>query len=473
MNGVLIGLGVYVLLQLGIGVWVARRIKDEDDYLVAGRKLGLPMATMTVFATWFGAETCLGAAGRVYEGGLAGGSADPFGYAMCLVFMGVVFAMTLWRRQYTTIADLFRNRFGHDVEKLVVVLMVPSSLFWAAAQIRGFGQVLAIAGVGDVELAIAVATVVVIVYTGLGGLMADAVTDIVQGSVLIFGLLMLAIAVFGAGGADLTAVPAERLDFGAAAGSRWEIAELWAIPILGSVVAQELVSRTLASRSAHTARDATLLGAVIYLSIGLIPVSLGLVGPQLLPGLEHGDQVLPALAEKYLSPFLFVVFAGALVSAILSTVDSALLACSALVSHNVIGRMNPHLSERRKVVNARITVIAFGLVAYLLARESESVYALVEMASAFGSAGIVVAATFGLFTRIGGRWSAWAALVTGAAVFIIGGEIESLHAPYLLAIACSIAAYLLAAPFGRTHHEHAHHARSVDRDAHHGTDPAT
>jgi len=454
MNGVLIGLGVYVLIQLGIGVWVSRRIKDEDDYLVAGRRLGLPMATFTVFATWFGAETCLGAAGRVYDGGLAGGSAEPFGYALCLVFMGLVFAMTLWRRHYTTIADLFRNRFGHDVEKLVVLLMVPSSLFWAAAQIRGFGQVLAIAGIGDVELAIAIATFVVIVYTSMGGLMADAITDIVQGVVLIFGLVMLAVAVFGSGGADLTAVPAARLDFGAAAESRWAIAELWAIPILGSVVAQELVSRTLASRSAHTARDATLLGASIYLSIGLIPVALGLVGPQLLPGLAHGDQVLPALAERYLSPFLFVVFAGALVSAILSTVDSALLACSALVSHNLIGRMHPLLSEKRKVFNVRVTTVTFGLIAYLMARESESVYALVETASAFGSAGIVVAASFGLFTRLGGRWSAWAALVTGAVVYQAAGTVESIDAPYLLAVGCSIAAYLAAAPFGRRAHDH-------------------
>lgn len=451
MNSVLLGLGAYVALQLAIGIWVARRVQSEADYLVAGRKLGLPIATFTVFATWFGAETCLGAAGRVYEGGLAGGSAEPFAYALCLVFMGVVFSMVLWRRQYTTIADLFRNRFGADVEKLVVVLMVPSSLFWAAAQIRGFGQVLAIAGITDVELAIAIATAVVIVYTSFGGLMADAVTDIVQGVVLIFGLAALAVAVFSTPGVDLASVPAERLDFGKAAESRWEIAELWAIPIFGSVLAQELVSRTLASRSAHTARNATLLGAAIYLAVGLIPVALGLVGPQLVPGLSHGDQVLPALAERFLSPFMFVLFAGALISAILSTVDSALLACSALVSHNVISRLQPNLSERRKVINARVTVVGFGLCAYLLARESESVYELVETASAFGSAGIIVAGSFGVFTRIGGRWSAWAALLTGALVYGIGSEIEALPAPYLLALACSVAAYLVAAPFGRAY----------------------
>jgi len=446
---------IYFIVTIAIGLWAAKRVHNSKDYLIAGRSLPLYMNTATVFATWFGAETCLGAAGRVYEGGLAGGSAEPFGYALCLVFMALAFSMTLWRRQYTTVADLFRNRFGADVEKLVVALMVPTSLFWAAAQIRGFGQVLTIAGVPDLEIAIVFATAVVIFYTSFGGLMADAVTDFVQGIALIVGLVVLAVAVFSAPGVELASVPAERLDFGAAAGSRWEIAELWAIPILGSVLAQELVSRTLAARSAHTARDATLLGATIYLSIGLIPVALGLVGPQLLPDLVHGDQVLPALAERYLSPFMFVVFAGALVSAILSTVDSALLACSALVSHNLIGRLDPHRSERHKVLIARGLVVGFGLIAYLMARGSESVYALVEAASAFGSAGIIVAASFGLFTRVGGRWSAWAALVTGTLVYAIGGEVESLPAPYLLALACSIAAYLIAAPFGRAPHAHA------------------
>ena len=79
MTPVLIGIFVYILAQLGIGILVSRRITTEDDYLVAGRSLGPVVATFTVFATWFGAETCISAAGAVYDRGLAGGSADPFG----------------------------------------------------------------------------------------------------------------------------------------------------------------------------------------------------------------------------------------------------------------------------------------------------------------------------------------------------------------------------------------------------------
>ena len=51
-----------------IGVVVSRRIRTETDYLLAGRQLGPPLATFSIFATWFGAETCVGAAGAVYDG---------------------------------------------------------------------------------------------------------------------------------------------------------------------------------------------------------------------------------------------------------------------------------------------------------------------------------------------------------------------------------------------------------------------
>jgi Na+/proline symporter len=140
MNGTLLAILVYVLAQLGIGWWVARRIRTEDDYLVAGRNMGYGLAIFTIFATWFGAETCVSAAGAIYESGLSGGSADPFGYAVCLFLMGLVFAVPLWKRRLTTMGDLFRQRFSPAVERLAVLLMVPTSLFWAAAQIRSSGQ---------------------------------------------------------------------------------------------------------------------------------------------------------------------------------------------------------------------------------------------------------------------------------------------------------------------------------------------
>ena len=63
MNPLVTGIAAYIVLQFGIGLWVSRRIRTEDDFLVAGRSLGPGVTTFTVFATWFGAETCVSAAG--------------------------------------------------------------------------------------------------------------------------------------------------------------------------------------------------------------------------------------------------------------------------------------------------------------------------------------------------------------------------------------------------------------------------
>ena len=136
MNLVVLGVLCYIVAQLGVAFAVSRSVRTEEDYLVAGRRLGYGLTTFTVFATWFGAETCIGSAGAVYTDGLEGGTSDPFGYAGCLLLAGLLLAAPLWRRKITTLADLFRRRYSPGVERLTVLLMVPTSLMWAAAQIR-------------------------------------------------------------------------------------------------------------------------------------------------------------------------------------------------------------------------------------------------------------------------------------------------------------------------------------------------
>jgi SSS family transporter len=448
VNAVLLGILVYVALQLAIGMWVSRRIATEDDYLLAGRSLGFGLATFSIFATWFGAETCMGAAGAIYEDGLSGGSADPFGYGLCIVVMGLVFTVPLWKRKFTTLADLFRERYSIGVERLAVLLMAPTSIFWAAAQIQAFGKVLNAASGLHVTLAITLATVVVILYTMSGGLRADVLTDLVQGIALIIGMSVIFIAVvnaLGGPGAAWGKVEPARLNLlGGPDASLLDTLEVWAIPICGSVIAQELVSRILACKSPQVARRATLTGAGLYLVIGLIPAFIGLVGIHLLPNLDDPEQILPLLAREHLSTFAYILFAGALVSAILSTVDSTLLAASALVCHNLILPLRPGLTERAKVRLNRGGVVVGGCIAFGLALSDWSIGDLVEMASACGSAGVFVVMVFGLFTSLGGRTSAFAAMLAGLGLWITGSALEWEH-PYLLSLAGALGAYVLAA----------------------------
>lgn len=446
MSGILLGVLGYVVLQFAVAIWVSRRIKTESDYILGGRQIGVMLAAFSVFATWFGAETVLGSAGRVYSDGLSGAQGEPFAYALGIVIMGLALAVPLWRRGLTTFGDLFRDRFSPGVERLTVILLVPGSVLWAAAQIRGFGQIMGTTMGMSVAASITLAAAIVILYTAVGGLLADIYSDLIQGIAIVIGLVaMLLVVLIELGGPAqaLAGIDVARLAPMGSEQSLLDFIEQWAVPICGSLVAVELISRVLACKSAGVARTATAVGGIGYLVVALIPVFFGLVGPQLAPGLGEAEQVVPSLAQKYLPAVLYVMFAGALISAILSTVDSALLAAASLVSHNIVLRIQPGMSEGAKVAWARIGVAVLGIVAYMLAIYSEGISDLVELASAFATAGIFVALIFGLFTPWGGAASAYAAIAAGGLVWALGKYALELPAPYVSGVVAALAAYVL------------------------------
>jgi len=454
------GILVYIIAQLAIGVWVSRRIASESDYLLAGRSLGLGLATFSIFATWFGAETCIGSSGAIFDEGISGGRADPFGYAICLLLMGLFFAARLRTHGFTTLPDLFRERFGARTEALGALTIAVTSLIWAAAQVQAFATVLSAITGATVDATLLFGAAVVILYTTMGGLRADVITDFVQGIAIAVGLTILfaiGLAEVGGPSAAWDAIPSERLTWFPDSGDgTWSRIDQWAVAILGSLTAQELAARVLACRTPSIARNGTLSAAGVYLVVGLLPVALALVGPQLVAGLENagelealldedGERILPLLARAYLPTFLYVLFAGAILSAILSTVDSTLLAVSALVSHNLVFRFVDPANERRRLRISRSLVVAAGVGAYLLARFGGGVYDLVMDASSFGTPGLLVIAVFGLFTRFGRAWAGLAALLAAIALSLAFRFVVEVETPFLISLVASACAFVLAA----------------------------
>jgi Na+/proline symporter len=339
------------------------------------------------------------------------------------------------------------------VERVAAIILIPGSILWAAAQIRAFGYVLSTVTTGvSVELAIGVAAVFTMLYTMFGGLLADAVNDVIQGTVVVAGLTVIMIGVLmtmpeqsegllsGVGPVHLLP-PGESLS--------WALLEEWAIPICGSVVATELVGRIIATKTPNVARRSAWMAGVMYIAVGLIPLMIGLFGQRIVPALGDAEQVIPAVAQVLLPTFFFAIFAGGLVAAILSTVDSTLLVSSGLMSHNLIVPMFRVTDERRKVLIARAGVFVFGAIAYIQAVRAEGVFELVEEASAFGSAGTLISVCFGLFTRFGGAPAALLTLLMGVTSYV-AATLAGAAYPYLLSLAASLLTYVLVAVLERT-----------------------
>jgi SSS family solute:Na+ symporter len=434
----------YLGLQLAIGVWVSRRVRSEADYFLAGRRLGLPLVTVSLFATWFGAETCIGSAGLVYSDGLSGGRADPLGYSICLLLSGLLLTKPLWGRSFFTLGDLYRTRYSPLVERVSVLLLVPSSVLWGAAQIRAFGQVVAFSTSLPVDVAITISAAFVVAYTYTGGLLADVITDLVQGVILALGLVALFVLSMGdLGGLDgfFAAIEPARLSLVRSDESWLMQVDRWAVPALGSMVAQELISRGLSAKSAQVAQRSSFYACALYLVVGAIPVLLGLAGPSLVPDLAEPEQFLPALASKTLSPVLFALLSAALMSAILSTIDSVFLAIGALTSHNLLLPLFGWTSERARLRSARASVLVGAIVAYVLALHADGIYSLIESSATFGAAGILVTTLAGVYAKAGGPGAALAALLTGLVVTLLGEHVLELEAPFLSATAASLVVY--------------------------------
>ena len=131
---------IYVIISVLVGLYFTKNAKNQRDFAVASNSIRLPIATITVFATWFGAESILGIPSALANQGYIALAADPIGGAACLIFMGIFLAKKLYNLNVISIGDFFRNRFGKEVEVIISTAIALSYFGWIAAQFCALGS---------------------------------------------------------------------------------------------------------------------------------------------------------------------------------------------------------------------------------------------------------------------------------------------------------------------------------------------
>lgn len=464
---------VYVAIQIGVGLYISRNVKTEEDFFLAGRRLGLLPIALSIFATWFGAETIMGSAGAIAADGLSGARAEPFGYAICLFAMAFLISGAFRARGYRNLADFFRERFSHGSELATALITIVVSTIWAAAQLLALSALLERALGVPAQFTLAGATLVVVLYTSFAGIVGDIYTDVIQSVVLIAGLLFILFALashMGGFGPMLGSIQPSQLNLLGEGESWLGQIDAWAIPVLGSLVTQEAIARFLSTKTPQHARRATLGAGVLYLMLGMVPVIIALAGVHYMPAGDDPDAFLPALAGEILSPVLYILFAGALLSAVMSTTNSNVLSVSSMVSLNVLTRLHARATEGTRVQVARWATVGAGLAAWLVAMSGQTIYELIALTSVWGQAGILVAVLIGLWSSYGGERAAlWAILACvavnlwtlavaplGAAMaegadfaaalgLLVAGEAPTMEGYFLVSIVASLIAYVIGA----------------------------
>jgi SSS family transporter len=426
---------LYLVVSIAIGLYAATRVRNTKDYAVAGRSLPLYITTATVFATWFGSETVLGISGTFLEENLKGVVADPFGSSLCLVIVGVFFAAAFYRMNLLTIGDYYRQRYNRTVEVIASLAIVASYLGWTSAQVIALGLVFNLLSGGAIGLqqGMLLGAAIVVVYTLFGGMWSVALTDFFQMILIVLGLLYIGWTATGmAGGVDKVlaqASAAGKFEF-------WPKPELrdmlwffgaWITMMLGSVPQQDVFQRVTSAKNAKTARNATVLGGVLYFCFAFIPMYIAYTATMVDPATtaklleEDSQQILPSLVMNHMPLFAQVMFFGALLSAIMSTASGALLAPSVTFTENILrGTFGRHWTDRQFLWAMRFVVIGFTVVVLGFAFNSDgNIFKMVENAYKVTLVTAFVPLAFGLAWKRANTQGAMFAILLGAIAWLL------------------------------------------------------
>ena len=377
---------LYMLMMIPIGIYASRRVKSSKDYVLAGRHLPFSMAMATVFATWFGSESFLGAGSRMAEGGFLSVIEDPFGAGLCLVLIGLFFAKKLYKGNNLTIGDYFHERYNKTVATILTFVIILTYFGWVAAQFVALGIILnMLLGIPAITGMI-FAAIIIIIYTYFGGMWAVSITDTVQMAVIVIGLFVILAEVLwkiGGIGVVIAHTPSDffRITPIDATPKNWLAwIAAWMTIGLGSIPQQDVYQRVMSAKTADIAKLASISAGITYFTIAMIPLTLGLIARMQYPALMQSDpqQLLPTLILNNTSVVTQIFFFGALLSAIMSTASGALLAPATLLGENIIKPLFNEITDKTRLIIIRSSIIIVALGALVLAGTQGSIYNLVS-----------------------------------------------------------------------------------------------
>lgn len=307
--------GLYLLGTMMAGLWLRKRVRRVEDFLVAGREMNLYLGIASLAATEFGIITCMYTAQAGYTQGFIG--AFP-GIAQAVAMLVIGFTgfcvKPLRESGAMTLPELFEKRFGRPVRWLAGVVIVMGGLLNMGVFLKIGGDFLCLVCGMDLEYLVYVMTtllVLVAVYTMLGGMLSVLVTDFLQFAVMSAGLLVVTVLILSRiGWEQLVDTVATR--HGSAGftlplqtGTGWTYVIM---QVLGTTAAtltwQTVVSRVLSAKDATTGQRVLTRTSFFFVCRWLIPglwgiAALAVLGWKPLDSLDSAQRdALPAAIQE-------------------------------------------------------------------------------------------------------------------------------------------------------------------------------
>ena len=385
------------------------KVKNFDDYVVAGRKQSSPFVFMSLMATVLGASATVGIAARAESIGFAAFWWLAVG-AIGFWFQAAFLSEPVHDLDVRTLPEIAEKTVGKTGRKLVALIIAVSWIGIIAAQfaaVAGFiGLVL---GHDAGTQSVLITAGIVIVYTLLGGQLSVVRTDALQFGILTLGFFAAAVYLFGGfSGAENAMQIAAESAVGAAAHSAAEstsagLATFGNLALLNEkfgfadlvvmlftvggayFLGPDVISRNLVAKDASSARKAVVAGSFAILVFSVVIVLLGMWTATYAPETAHGvgpaTNPLFRLASDVLPLPLAALLSVGLLSALLSSADTCLINSAAIFGSDIL--------NTRRISIVRLLVVAIGVIATFLALQGKDIIGLLTMAYSVYTPGIV------------------------------------------------------------------------------------
>jgi len=429
---------LYVLGMLGIGWATSRHAKSASQFFLGDRSLKAWVTAVSSTASSESAWAVLGTVGLAYTDGLAAVWFLPgclMGYALNWFLLAERLRKHSHETHAITIPDYLEQHFDDKTRVLRVIsvtIIFISMMGYVAAQFTAIGKTFdAIFGIPHLW-SVPIGGAIIIVYTMMGGFLAVAWTDFVQGLIMVVGLVVLAlVALVHLGGfsgmaEQVNSVSPETLQWmGGKPTAAFFGGMVGLLGIgLGYPGQPQVLNRYMAAKNTRVIKQGVWIalgwGFLIYSSA----ILLGLCGNALFPSLEDAEHLFPRAAELLLPTTVSAIVLTGVLAAIMSTVSALIIVAASSVAHDVVSKMwRRDLNPKQIVFISRMTILVLGIGAVLIAlTETRVIFWFVLFAWSGLGASFGPLILFTLYSKTVTREGAIAGMLTGFGVTILWKE---------------------------------------------------
>lgn len=432
----LIPIIIYLLLMLGIAYKVnqikhSKDINFTEEYFIGSRNMGGFVLAMTIIASYVGASSFIGGPGIAYKLGLGWVLLACIQVPTAFFTLGIIgkkLAIISRRISGVTIIDLLRARYKSDI--VVILSSITMLIFFIGtivAQFVGGARLFETVTGHSYVVGLIIFSGVVTAYTSFGGFRAVAITDAIQGVIMLLatGVLFYVILQKGNGMENIMLTIAKTHPEMLTPSSNGNIAKpfilsFWVLVGIGLLGYPSTAVRCMGFKDSKSLHKAMIIGTSV---VGLLMLGMhlvGVMGMAVEPNVEVGDKIIPILALKNLHPILAGIFIGGPLAAIMSTVDSLLIMTSATIVKDLyLHYINKDASVERIKKLSFMTSLGFGIIVFLLSLNPPNLLVWINLFAFAGlEATFFCPIVFGLFWKKANATGAIASMLFGFITFI-------------------------------------------------------